>query len=537
MSHKVLNSITATDLEDMSKDDLISTLISQRDTIAKLQANISSLQYLLFSKKSERCKSEPEGMACLFDEPESIANESQEDSDIEKNETVPVNSHKRKPAKRKPLPASLPRERIEHDLDESEKICKKHGCDLERIGESKSEKLEIIPAQVKVIEHVTFSYKCPCCINEISDPLDDNSSIISSSKEPSLISKSYASSSLLAYVATAKYCDALPLYRQEKIFARYGIDIKRNTLSKWMIKSYEKSIPLLNLLYETFLKSRVIGVDETILQVLKEAHRKAEQQSFMWTGVTMCGPPVVIYKYNSRRSAQAAKNFTEGFEGVVVCDGLKSYDSYAATAPITLAACMAHVRRYFFRADRSLKKASPKTQRKTEVALNFIKELYKIEDQCKGLTPEKILQTRQDESKPIMEAFKKWLDDESIKVRPTSQMGKAISYALGQWDKLQVFLSNPWVQIDNNKTERAIRPFVIGRKNWLFADTPKGADASAGIYTLIESAKANNLEPFSYLNLIFKELGKASSLEHYERLLPFNVKKYFDVATLTTTNN
>lgn len=521
--------IDTTKYAHLSKEQLIEALLQAKTEIVGLKSNLASLQYLLFSRKSERRTVDPEGMQPLFNEAEEtletvVEVEDHAVSEVERQNTKPV---KNKNSGRKPLPANLPRERREHDLSEEEKHCPIHKTPLERIGEKVREELEVIPAKIKVIEHITFSYKCACC-----SQADETAKIVTSKRDPSPIPKSFASPSLLAYVATAKYCDHLPLYRQEQIFTRYGIDLKRNTLASWIIQGAKLTTPLINLMKEDLLECAVAGSDETPIQVLKEPERAPEQKSYMWVGVSMCGPPIVLYNYDSRRNTQAAKNFLEGFSGILVCDGLKTYNALARLEKMDLAGCLAHTRRAFFKAEKALKKAAPKAATKATMPLNLIGELYKIEKELIGKNREEKLDGRRKRSTPLMMTLYSWLIKEEPKTLPKSLIGKAIRYALDQWNKMLWFLSNPDVPIDNNKTERAIRPFVIGRGNWMFSNSCAGAEASANLYSLIESAKANGLDPFSYLRIVFKELSKANCIEDYERLLPYNITSYFAVKPL-----
>lgn len=516
-------SIDTSEFDTLSKEELIKRIIS-------LRADVASLQYILFARRSEKRAVDPDGMQPLFDEVEQIKSEEPEleedQTDLSSGGKQPYKARKNSSG-RKPLPANLPRERREHDLSDEAKQCPVHKIALTRIGEKVREELEVIPAKVKVIEHVTFSYKCSCCWG-----IDEETKIVSSNPEPRPIPKSFASPSLLAYIATAKYCDHLPLYRQEQIFTRHGIDLKRNTMSSWMIQSSKLATPLINLMREQLLISKVIGSDETPVQVLKEPNRKPQQTSYMWVGTSMCGPPVVIFNYDSRRNTEAAKNFLDGFEGILVCDGLKTYDALARQENMTLAGCMAHIRRGFVKAEKALKKANPKAKTKAAVPLDLIGLLYKVERENLGKIHEERLKKRQEESLPVMEQLYSWLKTEMPKTLPKSLIGRAIHYALDQWEKMQHFLQDPDVPLDNNRSERAIRPFVIGRSNWIFSNSCAGAEASANLYSLIESAKANGLDPFNYLCVIFKELCKAKCLEDFERLLPYNIHAHFDIKPL-----
>lgn len=490
------------------------------ELVAYLQQKIASLTEALFQKKSERFQADPLGMTPLFDEVEQI-DDSASRAEAEKTEQV-AGFVRKKRGHRKPLPDNLPRERVEYDLSEEEKLCPIHKVAMEKIGEKIAEKLEFVPAKIKVLQEVRLTYKCLCCSRS-----EINNTLVTAAAEPSIIPKSFATPSLLAAIATAKYQDGLPLYRQEKIFLRGDIDLDRTTMARWMITCANAAQPLVNLMQEDLLERTVIGCDETTLQVLKEPQRNPSQKSYMWVSRTMEGVPIIIFDYHEGRSAKTAEKVLGAFQGVVVCDGLKSYDSFAAGSSVQLAACMAHIRRKFFNAHKALKKADPKGVPKTAQPLALIKELYKIEAALKEQPSELVLQERQTQSQPLMARLKEWLDTQSTKVLPKSLLGKAISYAQHQWEKMLVFLENPLVPIDNNASERSIRPFVIGRKNWLFAATPAGAHSSATIYSLIESAKENGIEPYEYLTLIFKELPKATTAAEYQRLLPHEIKKHY----------
>ena len=340
-----------------------------------------------------------------------------------------------------------------------------------------------------------------------------------------------ATPTLLAYLATAKYQDGLPLYRQEKIFARYGVDLGRTTMARWMVKAGTLVQPLINMMYEDLLDRKVIGCDETPLQVLDEPNRTPQQTSYMWVTCSKESAPIIAFHYYEGRGAKVAAELLSGYSGTVVCDGLKTYDSFASQSGAKLAGCMAHIRRKFYLAEKATKKADPKAIPKAKFPLDLIKKIYQIEKEINGEPPDKKLAMRQKHSKPLMERFKAFLDEQKPKILPKSLIGKAVNYALDQWEKMQVFLEEPLVPIDHNATERCIRPYVIGRNNWTFSQTPAGAHASANLYSLIESAKANGIEPFSYLSLIFKELPKITETNDYLKLLPHNTVQHFDLKT------
>jgi transposase len=508
-------------IKGLSRDDLLPILFAMR-------SEVEGLKQALF-KKSERRQEQMPGKS-LFDEVEVISEIeelSPSSAFAEPEEDKSTGNPPAKPrGKRNPLPKNLPRERVEHDLSDEEKICPKHQTLMDKIGENITEQLEFIPASMKVIENVTFSYKCPCCSNE-----DTGDKIVRSQCAPQAIPKSMATATLLAQIATSKFQDALPLYRQEKIFARHGIQMNRTTMARWMIQVADLAQPLINLINDDLLANKVIGCDETPLQVLDEPNRHPQQKSYMWVTCSMDGPPAVLFNYYQGRSAKVAADLLSQFEGTIVCDGLKSYDAFANEREVQLAGCMAHIRRKFYAAEKMVKRADPKAIPRAKLPLDLIRDLYKLEKTLKDKPPNEVLEARQEISKPLMSKLKDWLDDHQNRVLPKSLLGKAINYAIDQWPKMQPFLNNPLVPIDNNRTERCIRPFVIGRGNWMFSQTPKGAHASATIYSLIESAKANGIEPFSYLSLIFKELPNVIDIDGYEKLLPYNVQNHFSLNT------
>ncbi len=427
-------------------------------------------------------------------------------------ESVPVAAHERKRGGRKPLPDYLPRVRIEHDLPEAEKTCP-CGCSLTRIGEDSSEQLDIIPAQVRVLQHVRLKYACKGCEETIkSAPLPAHP-----------IPKSNASPGLLAHIAVAKYQDALPLARQEKILQRAGVDIPRATLAGWMIKLGIFLAPLIAQLRAHLLAYDIVQMDETRIKVLKEAGRAASTNSYIW--VQRGGPPhqpVVLFHYNPSRGRTVAEELLEGFGGYLQSDGFEVYVGLAARhSDIRLIGCFAHARRKF---DEALKGQGKKAKSgKAQMGLAFIQKLYVVEKHLKDLAPEERASERRHQAGPIIEELHAWLEKSLPEVPPSTLTGKALGYLHNQWSRLIGYLDDGRLAIDNNACERAIRPFVIGRRNWLFADTPNGAEASAAIYSIIETAKANGHEPYRYLRYLFTELPKASSPEQVAHLLPFNV--------------
>jgi hypothetical protein len=326
--------------------------------------------------------------------------------------------------------------------------------------------------------------------------------------------------------------DALPLYRQQFIFSRYGLQVNRNTMANWVIKGADLARPLINLMKDDILSGPVL-CDETRTQTLIEPGKTAESQSYMWCIGRNIDFSAVVFHYSPDRNKAAAFELLANYEGYLTCDGYSVYDAIAKQVNINLTGCFAHVRRKFDSAVKIAKKNGKKAADTLALkALEIIAKLYAIEEELKGASPDEKLKVRQEKSKPIVEELKGWLDQHSEEVIPSSPTGKAISYALGQWNKLVVFLESGYVPIDNNFIERRIRPFTVGRNNWVFSVSQDGAEASAVFYSLIETAKLNGICPYDYLQIVFKELMKENDLESLEKLLPYNISNHFDVKKL-----
>lgn len=512
-------------IENLPKDaeSLLKIIINQNAEIISLQEQLRLFVLRRYQKKSERFINP--NQPSLFNEAEAELAKEPESSSDESAAEVEIKSYKRKArGKRLKLSPDLPRVRVEHDLSSEEKVCPHHNIEMNRIGEEISEQLDVIPATVQVLQNVRFKYSCPCC---------DESPIKISPLPPQPIPKSNASPGLLAYIVTSKYEDHLPLYRQEKIFSRFRAEIDRATMARWMIKISELCQPLLNLMMEDLLSGDILHCDETTLQVLKEPGRLAESKSYMWV-LARGAPakPLILYNYSPTRAAYVLQDLLADYRGYLNTDGYSSYESFAANRPqVKLVGCMAHARRKFWEAEKAGKKAGGSNLIASE-GLSFIGELYKIEREIKALSPEKKLAVRKERSKIILEKFRVWLDQKTDEVPGTMLTGQAISYSNSEWEKLNRYLEDGRLHIDNNFCENKIRPFCLGRKNWMFSDTPKGAHASAAIYSLIETAKANDIQPFDYLSLIFAELPKAKTLADYEKILAYNARDNFSAPKL-----
>ena len=440
----------------------------------------------------------------LFDEAETDTEVGWEDDQI----IVPA--HSRKKGGRKKLPESLPRVEVVHELSGAELICPFDGATLTEIGAVTSEQLDIIPAKIQVIRHTRKQYACAC-----------GQSIKTAALPKQPIPKSMASPGLLAHITVSKYQDALPLYRQETILRRIGVDIPRVTMANWMIQVGILIQPLINLLRDRLLEYDIIQMDETTVQVLKEPGKRAQSKSYIW--VQRGGPPekpVVLYDYGPGRNAEVPKRLLGDFKGYLQADAYTGYNAVVAANGLTRLGCMAHARRKF--TDALKAQGRNKKRGKAHRGLSLIRKLYRIEKQARQLKmkpPDRYVH-RQKHARPVFDEIRTWLDDVLPQIAPSSATGQALNYLHNEWNRLIRYLDDGRLEIDNNLAENAIRPFVIGRRNWLFSVSVKGVKASASLYSLIECAKINGLEPYAYLRHVFTELPKAGTVEAIEALLP-----------------
>lgn len=480
--------------------------LSERLTL--LEEENRWLKSQLFGRSSERRPVEIAAeQARLFNEVEALAS-----SGTAAAATITIPAHERKQRGRKRLAAELARVEIVHDLPEEQKICALDGTRLERIGEETAEQLDFVPARARVLKHIRPKYSCPCCRQGVKI----------AAVPAQLLPKSQASPSLLAHITTAKYVDALPLHRQEAQFARLGVHLPRATMAHWMIKlGGECVVPIINLLTEHLLESPLLQCDETRVQVLR-SNKAPDAEHWIW--VRASGPPgrrIVLFSYDPSRGATVPMRLLDDFHGILQTDGYGPYAAVAEAKRLVHAGCWAHVRRKFEDARKA--QPDPSAHSRARSALDLIGKLYRLERELKELSPLEKLRARQERSAPIVGEIKTWLDSLAGAILPQSALGKAVHYALAQWSKLTRFLEHAAIPLDTNRVENAIRPFVIGRRNWLFSDTQRGAAASANLYSLIETAKANGIEPHAYLTHLFTQLPAATSVEHFESLLPWNV--------------
>jgi transposase len=473
--------------------------------IARLEEAVLLLRRRAFAPSSEKISDDQ----LVFDEIETLAaqNPNPEEDDTEEPSQ---DSEKKKRPKRKKFPKDLPREIVTIDIPEEEKKCPHDGTDLEVVSEEVSERLDIIPMQVKVIETHRLTYGCRCCSSHMQ----------TAPVEASIIPKGIPTAGTLAFIATSKFVDGMSLYHIEEILKRHGVEVPRTTMASWMIRSHESLQAIINLLEDGFFESGYGQIDETTLQVLKEEGKKPQTLSYMWVRASPgSDKPVVLFDYDPSRRAEVAKRLTQDFKGKLQCDGFSAYDVLEGNRDIIRYGCMAHLRRKFYEATKATNGANV-----AKHALRLIKKLYRIEDDIRGKPPDHIKAVRQEKSIPVLAELLKLADENLHRVPPKSPTGKALTYLKNEWPYLSRYAEDGEVHIDNNFVENKIRPFAIGRKRWLFSDTVDGAKASAALYSIVETAKANKLDPYKYLRHLFGKLPLAKELADFEALLPWNVK-------------
>lgn len=485
------------------------------NTIKDLQNQVSNLTEMIMLLRKDKfgCSSEKTpkndipGQLSLFNEAELEA-----DASVPEPVKKVVNGYVRtnNKTKREELIKDLPVREVPCDLPEEEKICDQCGTPLKPLGkEVVREELEYIPAQLRILRYVRWTYECPRCKHT------DKRKIVKALVPTSLMNHSLASPSTVAQVMYEKYVNSVPLYRQEKDWEQLGISLSRATMANWIIRCAEDYlIPVTDRLRQLLLKRDIVHCDETPVQVLKERGKKPQTKSYMWLYRTGNDEreSIILYDYQPSRNGEHAVTFLKDFKGYVHSDGYRGYNKLTG---ITRCGCWAHLRRKFVEAIPA-KKAADAPLTAAEIGRDYCNQLFRIEESLKGLSAEARYLQRQELEKPVLEAFWCWLE----KVWPLrgSALGKAVTYALNQKPYMENYLLDGRLSISNNAAENAIRPFTVGRKNWLFADTPKGAKASAAVYSLVETAKANGLNVYTYLEYLLMYMPDSDWHNHPEDL-------------------
>lgn len=488
------------------------------ERIKLLEEQFRLAQSKRFAPSSEKLKDR------VFDEAEQMATAEPADED-ENDALAPPDTGLPEPDKpvgrkrgRKPLPAELPRQRIEYDLPEDQKICPCCQGSMHRMGEEVSEQLHI-EVKVSVLQHVRFKYACRHCERNA-----ERTPVLTAPMPMQPLPGSNASAAMLATVTTGKYVDGTPLYRMEDALSRAGIEVGRGTLANWIIRPAQLHYSrLYEALRRTLLSQPLIHGDETTVQVLKEEGKAAQSKSYMWVyrSAEDCEHPVVLFDYQPGRGQEYPQAFLAGYDGMLMTDG---YSAWRTINGVTHFGCLAHARRMYVDALKGQKKPGGRAQQ----ALEYFKALYQVETLAKADLPEGetridyTYRLRQQHSVPLLETFKAWLGEQAPQVLPESLLGKAIAYTRNQWEYLSRYVTDGQAPVDNNVIERDVRPFATARRAWLFADTVAGAKASAMIYSLMLTCRACNVEPYAYLLHVLTELPQRAPGTDISDLLPFN---------------
>ncbi|WP_138753598.1 IS66 family transposase [Paenibacillus sinopodophylli] len=447
----------------------------------------------------------------LFNEAEVLATPEGQVPEMEK-----VSYERRKTSgKREADLSKLPVETVTYTLEEGKQICACCSGSLHEMTTETRSEIAVVPPQVKVIRHVRQVYACRHCERHgLQTP------IVTAPMPNPVYPGSLASPSAMAHVMCQKVVDSQPLYRQEQQFARMGYTLSRQTMANWMVYGAEQWLmPMIAEMKKHLLQQETLHADETTLQVLREPGKSAEATSYLWLYRTGRGvPPAVVYDYQRTRGGEHPRDFLTGFKGYLHVD---AYPGYHKVKDVTLVGCWAHARRKYDEALKAAPEAKGNPETVAAQGLAYCNQLFALERELKEASPEERHKARAERSRPVLEAYHVWLRQQKSRTMPKSLLGQAIAYSLNQWDKLTAFLKDGRLELDNNRSERSIKPFVIGRKNWLFANTPRGAKSSAAVYSVIESAKENGLHPFRYLKYLFEQLPQLPDPQDLKTLEPY----------------
>ena len=509
-----MNIAASTELDRLTKSNIALT-----EEVTLLRQQIKALKHLLYGAKSEKLRAELLGQLALFEELEK--------SQAPEPKKRVVESHERSAPKRRPFPEDLVEREVHHDLSPEEKVC---GCcqsALTHIGTSTSKKLNYIPATLELEKHIQHKYTCKTC-----DGVDNEgtNSVVCKPMPKSILPKSYATAALLAYIVVSKYEDAMPLYRLEKSFSRLKVSISRKTMTDWVLKLSEKLTCLHKLLLKKVKEAPWVGADETRMELTlrsgkARSGKKGRFRGQMWVVHCQLPKPAVVFMYKDGRGQAEAIDLLKGYEGVVMTDDLHAYKFMDGKKPpwpgIRRAACLVHARRKFIELLPDVRAPLMRSTLTGRVLYRF-NLLYKLEKLAKSWEPAKRHEMRQTKSRKLLENLKRDLK-RSLEYGDRAPAGKlkdAIDYMLRSWTALTIFLEDPHYPLDNNSTENKIRPYVVGRKNWLHASSRQGAEANGIMYSLISTAQANKLNTYDYLMNLFERLPYATTDSDLEVLLP-----------------
>ncbi len=514
MKNVEINSKTSQETVTILREDYDKLIAQNKELSQKIQWLMETIKLnkkKMFGSSSEKTVEEESAQLSIFNEAEETANIKRPEPELEE-----VKSHYRKKRTKKDrLPEDLPVEVVEYRLNEEEMDCPACGEELHEMGkEVVREELKIIPAQAVIVQHVRYTYSCRNC-----EKTGTEVPVIKAPVKNAVIKGGFASPETIAYIMTQKYLMDLPLYRQENDFKRRDILLSRQTMANWIIKCSEMWLkPIYDELHKKLVSSEIAHADETTVQVLKEPGRKAQSKSYMWLYRTgqYEKDQIALYNYRPGRKAEYAQEFLNGFSGYLHCD---AYQGYKKLENVILVQCFAHSRRKF---DEALKCLSEEQRKDSKAAIGkaYCDKLFEIEKNIKELPPEEKHIKRQELSKPLLDDFFTWLN--SFTPAKQSHLGNAVTYTLNQWSNLQNYLLDGRLSISNNNAEHLAKSFALCRKNFLFSNTPSGAEASATVMSIIETAKINKIDPFKYLTYIFETAPQLDMTkpENVKKLLP-----------------
>ena len=491
----------------------ISELENRVDVLMEALRLARHKQFGASSEKSDDTLMEQ--LSFLFDEAEVY---SAADKETENVTVVAAHKrHKKHEYTLESIPEGMQTKQVEHRLEGDDLVCPQCGDTMTEIGKEVVRTLEIIPAQMVVREDIYYTYACQTCNKE-----DTETPVVKTPKEKSIIPGSFATPEAIAHIMTQKFVMGGPLYRQEQEMNRKGIHLSRQTMSNWILKATEDYLtPVYKQLHRELLKRDVLHADETTLQVLHEPGKKPQSDSYMWLYRTGgdTDKPIVLYEYQSGRGAKHPKEFLTGYTGYLHTDGYAGYHDLGQD--IIVVGCWAHARRKFDEAVKSLPKGKIKGSSASQ-GLTYCNLLFGIEQEIADKTAEERYDERLKQAKPVLDAMFAWANTRTA--APKSALGKALHYLKEQWPYLTNYLTDGRLEISNNRAERSIKPFVIDRKNFLFANTPKGASGSAVMFSMIQTAIENGLDPYKYLTWLLKTAKDSDlSLEDaLHGLMPWN---------------
>lgn len=476
----------------------------EEELTAALLKNQWLLEQLRLNRKKQYGPSSEQLDQLVFEQFGRVFNEAEAwCAGVGKKETQ-VKAHTRKPrsgSMEEVVPEGTPVEVVEHRPED--RSCPKCGSEMVEIGKEVRRTLKMEPARFWIQEDVYYTYACKVCEKETGDSV-----IVNTPKKPAVLPGSFASPEAIAHLMVQKFVMYSPLYRQEQEWGRQGLRLSRQVMSHWLLRAAEDWLaPIYQELHRELLKRDILHGDETTLQVLKEPGKSAQSKSYMWLYRTGgdAEHPIVLYDYRPDRKAKNAEEFLEGFSGYLHADGYQGY--HKLRQDIRVVGCWAHARRKFDEAVKSL----PQKEQAGCTALEgqaFCTKLFAIEAEIQDLSLEEKRKQRQGRAKPVLDALFSWAKEKQKVTPPKSALGKALHYLKEQRPYLVRYLEDGRLEISNNRAERSIKPFVMGRKNWLFANTPAGARASAVIYSLMETAKETGLDPYKYLLWALREAPK-----------------------------